>query len=144
MYKSNQHANCDKMSNYKSVQEAEEFFRKDLFATTNGVKIDDLTDDYCICSMDVTDKHRNAYGGIMGGAIFTLADYAFAIASNNDHSPTVALDVNIHFMSASKGNHLVAKAERIKNGRTTSIYNVKITDDNGKEVALFIGTGYKL
>ena len=132
------------MSTYKSVQEAQEFFSKDRFATSNGAIIEELTDDCCVCSMKITDDHRNAYSGIMGGAIFTLADYAFAVASNNDHSPTVALDVNIHYLSASKGNVLTARTERIKNGRTTSIYNVTITDDNGKDVALFIGTGYKL
>ena len=132
------------MATFGSLQEAQEFFRNDRFATVNGAVIEELTDDRCVCGMDITDDHRNALGGIMGGAIFTLADYAFAVASNNDHRPTVALDVNIHYLSPSKGDRLSARTERVKNGRTTSIYRITVTDDNGKDVALFIGTGYKL
>ena len=129
---------------FGSLDEARETFRNDRFATRNGACIEELSEGRCVCSMDITDDHRNALGGIMGGAIFTLADFAFAVASNNDHSPTVALDVNIHFLSASKGDRLTAIAEKVKSGRTTSIFEVKVTDDNGKEVALFLGTGYKL
>ena len=129
---------------FESLEQARETFKNDRFATNNGVYISELTDEKCVCRMDITDDHRNALGGIMGGAIFTLADFAFAVASNNDHSPTVALDVNIHFLSASKGNSLTATAKKVKSGRTTSVFEIKVTDDVGKDVALFIGTGYKL
>jgi len=129
---------------FESLEQARETFKNDRFATNNGAYISELTDEKCVCRMDITDDHRNALGGIMGGAIFTLADFAFAVASNNDHSPTVALDVNIHFLSASKGNSLTATAKKVKSGRTTSVFEIKVTDDVGKDVALFIGTGYKL
>ena len=132
------------MGNFRSLQEAQELFKNDKFATNNGAIIEELNDETCVCSMEITDIHRNALGGVMGGAIFTLADYAFAIASNNDHSPTVALDVNIHFLSAAKGGRLTARSRCVKSGRTTSIYEVMVTDENGKDIAMFIGTGYKL
>ncbi len=132
------------MSTFNTLEETQEFFKNDKFATNNGMKLEALTEDGCICSMDITDDHRNAYGGIMGGVIFTLGDFAFAIASNNVHNPTVALDVNISFLSSSKGTHLTATAKCVKDGRTTSVYNVMITDEFGKDVAMFIGTGYKL
>ena len=80
----------------------------------------------------------------MGGAIFTLADYAFAALCNNDHQLTVALNVNISFLSAPKGNVLYARATRIKSGRTTGVYNVEVSDNTGRQVALFVGTGYRL
>ena len=129
---------------FKSLEEARRTFENDRFATKNGAIIDELSEDRCVCSMDITDDHRNALGGIMGGAIFTLADFAFAVSSNNDHSPTVALDVNIHFLSSSKGDRLTAISKKVKSGRTTSVFEITVTDDNGKDVALFIGTGYKL
>ncbi len=132
------------MSTFNTLEEAQEFFKNDRFATINGMKLEALKEDGCICSMDITEDHRNAYGGIMGGVIFTLGDFAFAIASNNVHKPTVALDVNINFLSSSKGTHLTATAKCVKDGRTTSVYNVMITDEFGKDVAMFIGTGYKL
>lgn len=132
------------MSTFNTLEEAQEFFKNDRFATNNGMKLEALTEEGCICSMDITEGHRNAYGGIMGGVIFTLGDFAFAIASNNVHKPTVALDVNISFLSSSRGTRLTATAKCVKDGRTTSVYNVMITDEFGKEIAMFIGTGYKL
>ena len=79
----------------------------------------------------------------MGGVIFTIADFAFAVASNNDHKPTVAMNVNINFLAESKGDCLFADAVRVKSGRTTSVFRIIVKDENGREVALFIGTGYK-
>lgn len=132
------------MATYNSIEEARENFKNDKFATNAGVTLDELEEDYCICSLEITDNHRNAYGGVMGGAIFTLADFAFAILSNNIHSLTVAQNVNILYLSAPKGHKLTAKATCRKNGRTTSIINVDVSDDTGRDVAQFIGTGFKL
>lgn len=132
------------MSNFRTLEEAQEFFKNDRFATDNGARIDALDDEKCVCSMEITDIHRNALGGVMGGAIFTLADLAFAAASNNAHRPTVALDVSIHYLSPPKGYRLIAECRCVKSGRTTAIYEVKVSDDTGRDVALFIGTGYKM
>ena len=66
-----------------TLEEARKIFSKDLYATElSGIEIDDIGKDYAKCSMKLTEKHKNAYGGIMGGAIYTLADFAFAVASN--------------------------------------------------------------
>ncbi len=132
------------MTTFNSIEEARENFKDDKFATQAGAVIDELTDEYAICSMELNDLHKNAYGGVMGGAIFTLADFAFAVLSNHLHSLTVAQNVNITYLSAAKGNKLIAKATCRKNGRTTSIINVDISDDTGRDVALFIGSGFKL
>ena len=65
------------------LERAREVFSKDLYATKlSGVIIEEVKDNYALCSMELTDDHKNAYGGIMGGAIYTLADFAFAVASN--------------------------------------------------------------
>jgi len=132
------------MGSFATIGEAREFFRNDRFAASNGMTLDELTDESCVCSVTLREEHRNALGGVMGGVIFTLADFAFAVASNNDHRSTVALDVNIHFLSSSRGTRLTAKTSCVKNGRTTSVYEITVTDDLGKTVALFVGTGYKL
>ena len=124
---------------------ARELFARDLYATEcTGAVIEAAEPGHSVCTLAVEAKHRNAGGTVMGGAIFTLADFAFAVASNQDHSPTVALDVNIHFLSAVKGERLIAAARCVKSGRTTGVYEITLTDDLGKTVALFVGTGYKL
>ncbi len=132
------------MSTFKSIDDAREHFKKDKFATDMGATLDELTEEYAVCSLVLNDSHRNAYGGVMGGVIFTLADFAFAVLSNHIHSLTVAQSVNINYLSAAKGDKLIAKATCRKTGRTTSIINVDISDDTGRDVAQFIGNGFKL
>ena len=132
------------MANFDTLENAREFFYKDKFAVNTGITLDEITDDVAICSLDIRDDHRNAYGGVMGGVIFTLADFAFAVLSNQIHQLTVAQQVDIHFLSAPKGDKLIAKATCRKSGKTSSIVNVDISDDTGRDVAQFIGTGFKL
>ena len=132
------------MANFETVEEAREFFYKDKFAVDTGITLDELTEDFAVCSLKITDDHRNAYGGVMGGVIFTLADFAFAVLSNQIHQLTVGQQVDIHYLSAPKGEKLIAKATCRKSGRTSSIINVDVSDDEGRDVAQFIGTGFKL
>ncbi len=132
------------MGTFSSIEEAREHFKKDRFASSTGMVLDELTDEYAVCSVELNENHHNAYGGIMGGAIFTLADLAFAALSNNNHQPTVAQQVSINYLSSVKGTKLIAKAYMKKNGRTTCTINVDVTDDTGRDIAQFIGLGYKL
>lgn len=132
------------MSSFKNLEEATEFFKEDKFATGNGIKIDELGEDTCECSMILTDNHRNAYGGVMGGVIFTLADFAFAVLSNQIHQLTVAQQVSINYLNAPKGDKLTAKAYLKKTGKTSTIINIDVIDETGREVAQFIGSGFKL
>ena len=132
------------MVNFETLESAREFFYKDKFAVNTGIVLDEITEDEAICSLELNDEHRNAYGGVMGGVIFTLADFAFAVLSNQIHQLTVAQQVDIHYLSAPKGDKLIAKATCRKNGRTSSIVNVDISDNTGRDVAQFIGTGFKL
>lgn len=132
------------MANFNSLEEAREFFYKDKFAVNTGITLDELTETEAVCSLNITDEHKNAYGGVMGGVIFTLADFAFAVMSNQIHQLTVAQQVSINYLSAPKGDKLIAKAHCRKSGRTSSIVNIDVSDDTGRDVAQFIGTGFKL
>ena len=132
------------MSTFYSIEEAREFFKGDKFATNLGVSLEKLDEDSCECSLELNDGHKNAVGGVMGGVMFTLADFAFAVLSNNLHSPTVAQQVSVNYLSAPKGNRLIARAVCKKNGRSSSIINVDVRDDTGRDIVQFIGTGFKL
>ena len=132
------------MATFSSVQEAEEYFKNDKFAYSNGMSLVDLGEDFSVCRMDLDDRHLNANGGIMGGVIFTLADLAFAALSNNIHKPTVAQQVSINYLAAPKGKTLMAKADIIKSGRSSTIIQVAVSDESGQKVAIFTGTGFKL
>ncbi len=132
------------MGTFASTEEARNYFRQDRFATVNGMTIDSLGENECTCSMDLQEEHRNAVGGVMGGVIYTLCDFAFAVASNQVHSPTVAQQTSMNFFRVTKGKKLYAHAVCRKDGRTSCVYNVDVKDDLGKDIAQFVGTGFKL
>ncbi|MBP3336391.1 MAG: PaaI family thioesterase [Ruminiclostridium sp.] len=127
----------------RTLNEVREFFANDRFATDNGAVIEQIGENSATVSMEIQDHHRNAVGIVMGGAIFTLADFAFAVASNHEKPGTVSLSANITFLKASKGNKLIAKAECVRNGRTTCYYRVTVTDDTGALIAEVTTSGYK-
>ena len=127
-----------------TIEDAREYFSHDRFATDNGMVLDELDENHSVCSLEISDKHKNAYGGVMGGAIFTLADFAFATLSNDRERVTVAQQVSINYLSAPKGNRLIAKASYKKDGRTSCVINVDVTDETGRDIAQFVGTGFKL
>ena len=132
------------MSTFRSVEEARAYFKKDVFARGNGMTLDDLGEDYAVCSVPVHEGLFNANGGVQGGAIFTLADLAFAALANQLHLPTVVQQVSVVFLNAPKGARLIARAALQKNGRTTCVINVSVADENGRDVAQYTGVGFKL
>ena len=80
----------------------------------------------------------------MGGAIFTLIDLAFAAAANNVYKPTVAQQVSMNFLSISRGGVLTAKAACRKDGKTSCVYQVDVSDDLGRDIAQAVITGFKI
>lgn len=127
----------------KTLNEVRDFFANDRFATDNGAVIEEVGENSATVSMTIKDHHRNAVGIVMGGAIFTLADFAFAVASNHENPGTVSLSANITFLKASKGSKLIAKAECVRDGRTTCYYRVTVTDNTGALIAEVTTSGYK-
>lgn len=132
------------MGTFKNIEDAKKFFENDRFAYTNGITIEELNELSCTCSIKLRDDHKNAIGGVMGGVIFTLADFALAVSSNHIHSPSVAMTVNCNFMSSAKGDTMYAYTECLKSGRTTSVFNIIVKDNTGVLIAQFTGTCFKL
>ena len=132
------------MSTFQSIEEARAYFKGDVYAMESGITLDALSEGAATCSFAITPSHRNAEGAVMGGAIFTLIDLAFAAAANNVHRPTVAQQVSMNFLSGSRGTRLVAKAACRKDGRTSCVYNIDVTDDRGRDIAQAVVTGFKL
>ena len=92
-------------------------------------------------TMDASDKH-NALGSAHGGAVFSLADQAFAIASNLGAELQVAMFASMTFIRPARGM-LEAVAKKVGDTKRTSVYDVKVFE-SGELVAVFQGNGYKL
>ena len=127
-----------------NAEEARDYFSQDRFATENGMSIDELDGEHAVTSLTISPRHKNAFGGVMGGAIFTLADFAFAALTNDRERVVVAQQVSINYLSPAKGNRLVATARYRKDGRSSCVVNVDVTDETGRDIAQFVGTGFKL
>lgn len=126
------------------TQDAIERFSHDYYAIrTTGVKIEHVDINYAKCSLEVNEDHLNTGGNVMGGAIFTLADYAFGVAANTEAAPTVTLSSTINYLSPSKGPMLFAEARCVKSGRTICFYEVTVTDSSEKIVATLLMNGYR-
>ena len=132
------------MATFSTLQEARSFFTNDHFATDNGFTLEALTEDGAVCAVSLSQRHQNAEGGVMGGTILALADFTFAVASENAHRPTVAQQVSLSFLNASKGTRLISTATCIKSGRSSCVYRIDIKDDLGKDIAQAMFTGFKL
>lgn len=131
--------------NMTDLEKARESFGGDLYATkTTGIKIDEVGAHCAKCSLKITEAHRNSFGGVMGGAIFTLADYAFAVASNFNQQRTVSVASQINFLGMAKGGTLTAEARLIKDGHTTCLYEINIEDDLRTKIAFATITGMKI
>jgi acyl-CoA thioesterase len=130
------------------LERIRQYFQNDRFAMNAGIQIDSVTSEHVICSMTVGKEHHNAGGGIQGGAIFTLADLAFAVHCNLDLfvDDTVGLSVgqscSISFMKPCKGQRLIATSTCKNKGRTMSVYWIEIQDDLGTQVAVMTGNSF--
>ncbi len=131
---------------------AQKIFANDTFATeATGIHIDYVDDNTTVCSLQLDNRHLNAKGSVMGGASFTLADFAFAIAANisilaeqKESLQWVSSSSTIHFLSSPKGHSLKATTTRIKQGRTQALFQVSITDSYDRQIALVSTTGTKI
>ena len=119
------------------------FFRDDTFAFDRaGCRIVEGWAGHGVCQMDITPGHLNAQGHVMGGAIFTLADYAFAVASMCGACAAVSLTSTIEFMKATKGTRLIATCDDDKTGRKVGFYTIEVEDDLGEAIAKVVTTCY--
>ena len=128
----------------KTLEEIRKIFEADRFATENGAVIEEVGDLTATCSLVLTDSHRNAMGAVMGGVYFMLADFAFAVAANWQKIGWVSLRSDISFLSAAKGDKLIAKAVCVKDGKSTACYRIDVTDDLGNLTATVTTTGYRI
>ena len=126
------------------LQEVRAFFANDRFATEAcGCEVLEAARGHAVCAFDIAPIHRNAQGGVMGGAIFTLADFALAVACNVGENPTVAVSNAIEYFSQPKGSRLIATADVDKSGRSLGFYTVDVADELGTRVARMTATCFR-
>ena len=124
------------------INKVRDYFKNDRFVKECNIEILSAEKGYCKCKMTVDEKLLNAMDTIHGGAIYTLADFTFAVAANCDGKATVTQNASISYIKAARGEYLLAEAKLINKSRSTCVYEVEITDDKGTVVAFATGNGY--
>jgi acyl-CoA thioesterase len=108
----------------------------DPYAAWLGIELLELSPGYCRAALRLGPHLTNFHGTPHGGAIFSLADYAFSGACNRHGEPAVALSVTIQFLAAAApGARLTAEAREARQGRRAGFYAMTVTDDRGTVVA---------
>ena len=119
-----------------TIEELTKRFHEDRFAAQAGVEIREAEPGRALCAMPLRPCHMNANNTPMGGAIFTLADFAYAVASNGfTDKIIVSQQVAITFLAPARGTELLAEAKCLKSGRTTCLFEVDVRDELGTYVA---------
>jgi acyl-CoA thioesterase len=126
-----------------NTETARNIFSQDRYAALTGIEIVEVGKGYCKARLTIKDKHLNAANVVQGGAIFTLADLAFAVASNSHGQLALAINVNISFLSSKSTGTLYATATEVNEPKRIGAYDVSVTDEKEKIIARFNGLVYR-
>jgi acyl-CoA thioesterase len=116
----------------------------DEFARHSGIEVVQFATGYAKVKMAVEQYHLNGVGIVNGGAIFTLADFAFGVASNaQGQGIAVGINASIAFIKAVKSGILFAEAQEVSRSSKLGNYNVRVTNENNDLVAVLQGMVYR-
>jgi acyl-CoA thioesterase len=125
------------------MDEVRRYFANDHFAKMCGIELTRVEPGLAEARMVLDSRHLNGYGTVQGGAIFTLADFAFAAASNSHGTVAVGISTSMQFIKAAKTGALVAQARELSRNFKLGAYGVEVRDDAGDLVAAFQGMVYR-
>jgi acyl-CoA thioesterase len=119
------------------------YMAQDRLAATLGIELAEVGPGRATTRLTIDERHLNGAGIVHGGTIFSLADVAFAAASNSGGTLALALDVSITFLKAVSTGTLTARAEEERCQGRIGCYSLRVEDGSGELVALFRGTVYR-
>ncbi len=119
------------------------FMAQDRLAAVLGIELVEVASGRARTRLRVDERHLNGAGVVHGGALFALADVAFAAASNSHGTLALALDASISFVKALAGGTLVATASEESRSARVGCYRIRVEQEGGGLVALFQGTVYR-
>ena len=116
--------------------------REDRFCRFCGIELTTVGDGFAEAVLRVGDNVLNGRGVVQGGAVMTLADFAFAGAVNGSGVSGVSLNCTTNFIRPGTGSMLKAVARKVSQGRRTALYSVEVSDEAGKLIAVMSMTGF--
>lgn len=125
-------------------QATQDFFNHaDAFARHNGMRITELREGYARAEMDLQTWHLNGARTVHGGALFTLADFAFAAASNSRGQVALSINSSISIFKGARTGRLIAEAKEVSNAPKLASFEVAVRNEAGELLASFQGMVYR-
>ena len=126
-----------------SEEQLKRIFKTDRYAALSSIELLTAGPGRATAKMTLHPHHLNALKTVQGGAIFTLADFTFAVACNSHGTVAVVLNVSITFMKSATAGTLWAEARELSKNFKVGAYAVEVKDDAGDLVAQFQGLAYR-
>lgn len=120
-------------------------FERDTATQALGMRLTGIGPGFARMTMTVRADMLNGHRTCHGGFIFTLADSAFAMACNSHNYNTVAAGCSIDFLAPGR-EHDVLTAEALEQalGGKTGVYDIKVSNQEGRVIALFRGKSHRI
>jgi acyl-CoA thioesterase len=119
------------------------FNSADAFARHNGMTISAMREGYARAEMALAPYHLNGAQTVHGGALFTLADFAFAAASNSRGQLALSINSSISIFRGAKEGKLIAEAREVNNSPKLASFEVSVRNESGDLLATFHGMVYR-
>lgn len=128
----------------EELQRLRELAEREPFARKMGIRVLELKPGYALTEMPLAEEVLNIHGITHGGAIFSVVDVAFELASNSHGVPAFALNMDIAFhRPPCTPGVLRAEAREISLGRTVATYIIEARDGEGRLVATCMATVHR-
>jgi 1,4-dihydroxy-2-naphthoyl-CoA hydrolase len=105
-----------------------------------GILMTDIGDDYLAATMPVDHRTHQPFGLLHGGASVALAESLGSMAAYLCVDPTkynvVGLEINANHIRAVRDGHVTGIARPIHVGKSTQLWEIRITDEADKLVCI--------
>ncbi len=130
----------------KTLEEVRAEMYQDLFAVeATGATIESINDDGTVTArLEIEPRHYNSGGRVMGGAIFTLADFALAATIYANEMFSTAISCEIEYLRAGSGSFLTAVGYLDKSGRSVIFGGARVYDDRDRLIAQLRAQSFRL
>lgn len=117
----------------------------DRFALSIGAHLTEVKEGSAKAQLTVEERHINGGGVCQGGAIYTLADLAFAAVTNSHGILSLGISNTITFLkSAQLGDTITAECTELLNHHKLPYCDIKITNQHGELLAVMTGLAYRM
>lgn len=123
---------------------ADSFMEKNAFARFLGMVVTDVGEGFAKGEIPIKEEYSNYSNTLHGAVYFALADTLAGIASKTYGNSSVTLEGKMNFIRAAKKGKITGEVYAIRHGKTVSVYEAKVYDDENNIVATASYTFYML